>query len=114
MRELICIVCPQGCRLRVEEKQDYRVTGNRCARGAEYGRTELQNPTRTVTSTVAVRGAMYPRCPVKTSAPIPKHLIFKAVEALSGIELRAPVKMGQVVIHDVCGTGADFIATRDM
>ena len=114
MRELICIVCPQGCRLRVEEEQDYRVTGNRCARGAEYGRTELQNPTRTVTSTVAVRGAMYPRCPVKTSAPIPKHLIFKAVEALSGIELRAPVKMGQVVIHDICGTGADFIATRDM
>ena len=35
MRELICIVCPQGCRLRVEEKQDYRVTGNRCARGAD-------------------------------------------------------------------------------
>ncbi len=114
MRELICIVCPQGCRLRVEEEQDYRVTGNRCARGAEYGRTELQNPTRTVTSTVAVRGAMYPRCPVKTSAPIPKYLIFKAMETLDGIELRAPVKMGQVVIHDVCGTGADFIATRDM
>lgn len=114
MRELICIVCPQGCRLRVEEEQDYRVTGNRCARGAEYGRTELQNPTRTVTSTVAVRGAMYPRCPVKTSAPIPKHLIFKAMETLNGIELQAPVKMGQVVIHDVCGTGVDFIATRDM
>lgn len=114
MRELICIVCPQGCRLHVDEEHDYRVTGNRCPRGAEYGRTELKNPTRTLTSTVAVQGAMYPRCPVKTSAPIPKGRIFEAMKALDGLVLQAPVHLGQVVVPDICGTGVDFIATRDL
>lgn len=114
MKELICIVCPQGCRLRVDESKDYAVTGNRCPRGEAYGRTELENPVRTITSTVAVRGAMYPRCPVKTSAPIPKALIFEAMRTLDGLVLDAPVHLGQVVVRDVCGTGVDFVATREL
>lgn len=114
MKELICIVCPQGCRLRVDESKDYAVTGNRCPRGMAYGRTELENPVRTITSTVAVRGAMYPRCPVKTSAPIPKALIFEAMRTLDGLVLDAPVHLGQVVVRDVCGTGVDFVATREL
>ena len=76
MKELICIVCPKGCRLRVDENDGYKVTGNTCPRGEEYGKMELTNPTRTITSTVAVRGAAHPRCPVKTTKPIPKGLIF--------------------------------------
>lgn len=114
MKELICIVCPQGCRLRVDESKDYAVTGNRCPRGEAYGRTELENPVRTITSTVAVRGAMYPRCPVKTSAPIPKALIFEAMRTLDCLVLDAPVHLGQVVVRDVCGTGVDFVATREL
>lgn len=114
MKELICIVCPQGCRLRVDESKDYAVTGNRCPRGEAYGHTELENPVRTITSTVAVRGAMYPRCPVKTSAPIPKALIFEAMRTLDGLVLDAPVHLGQVVVRNVCGTGVDFVATREL
>lgn len=114
MKELICIVCPQGCHLCVDEEDGYQVTGNRCKRGEEYGKTELQNPTRTITSTVAVRGGLYPRCPVKTSAPIPKGMIFEAMETLDGIVLDVPVQLGQVVVRDICGTGVDFITTREM
>lgn len=114
MKELICIVCPQGCRLHVDEENGYQVTGNRCERGEAYGKTELQNPTRTITSTVAVRGGLYPRCPVKTSAPIPKEMIFGAMKTLDGVVLDAPVRLGQVVVHDICGTGVDFITTREM
>ena len=33
MKELICIVCPRGCRLTVDENNDYAVTGNSCKRG---------------------------------------------------------------------------------
>ena len=72
MKELICIVCPKGCCLHVDESNDYAVTGNGCARGAMYGRTELTNPTRVVTSTVCVSGAELPRCPVKRIAPFPR------------------------------------------
>ena len=112
MKELICIVCPKGCRLRVDENDGYKVTGNTCPRGEEYGKMELTNPTRTITSTVAVRGAAHPRCPVKTTRPIPKGLIFEAMQTLDGLELTAPVALGQVAVANVCGTGADFVTTR--
>lgn len=114
MKELICIVCPKGCHLRVDEDRGYAVTGNGCPRGAEYGKIELKNPTRVVTSTVRVHGAAHPRCPVKTDRPIPKGLIFQAMAALEAVDLTAPVPAGQVVVKNVCGTGANFVATREM
>ena len=114
MKEIICIVCPKGCHLKVDEQNGYAVTGNTCERGAEYGKIELLNPTRTITSTVAVEGGLYPRCPVKTSKPIPKGLIFEAMKTLDGLLLQAPVALGQVVVKDICGTGADFIACRTL
>ena len=114
MKELICIVCPKGCHLHVDEENGCAVTGNSCARGAEYGKMELLNPTRVVTSTVKCRGLSHLRCPVKTSCAIPKSLVFDAVKALDGIELADPVHTGQVIVKNVCGTGADFIACRDL
>ena len=114
MKELICIVCPQGCRLKVDEERDYDVTGNRCPRGAAYGRAELTHPTRVVTSTVRCVGGTYPRCPVKTSGPIPKSAIFSAMALLDEVTLTAPVRAGQVVVENVMGTGVDFVTTRSM
>ena len=114
MKELICIVCPKGCHLKVDEENGYSVTGNACPRGAEYGKKELTAPTRVITSTVKVRGAIYSRCPVKTAAPIPKGLIFEAMELLNDVELQAPVRVGDIVIEDICGTGIPFIAARDL
>lgn len=114
MTELICIVCPKGCHLRVDEEKGYTVSGNACARGEEYGRVELTAPTRMVTSTVAVQGGLYPRCPVKTSKPVPKAAIFDVMRALDTIVLQAPVALGHLVVSDVCGTGADIVATREM
>lgn len=114
MKELICIVCPKGCHLKVDEDNDYAVTGNGCPRGAEYGRAELTNPTRVVTSTVRCVGGIYPRCPVKTDGVIPKGMIFKVMEALNHVELAAPVAVGQVVIENVCGTGVNVVSARTM
>lgn len=114
MKELICIVCPKGCHLRVDEERDFAVTGSGCPRGEEYGKMELMNPTRVITSTVKCRGLTHLRCPVKTSQPIPKGLVFAAMRELDGIELTSPVHAGQVVAENVCGTGADFIACRDL
>jgi len=114
MKELVCIVCPNGCRLQVDEEQDFRVTGNRCPKGAEYGKAELTNPTRTVTSTVRCLGGAYPRCPVKTDRPIPKGRIFAVMAALDGVTVTAPVRIGDRILENVCGTGADIVATRNL
>ena len=114
MENLICIVCPKGCHLQVDEDNGYAVTGNSCPRGAEYGKTELLHPTRVLTSTVRVDGGLHRRLPVKTTAPIPKELLFQAMEALNGVTLTAPVTVGQVVIANLLGTGVDVVATREM
>ena len=44
MTSIICITCPKGCRLSVDEENGYKVTGNGCPRGEIYGKNELQHP----------------------------------------------------------------------
>ncbi|MCL2856260.1 MAG: DUF1667 domain-containing protein [Oscillospiraceae bacterium] len=114
MTEIICIVCPKGCRLKVYEDSGFKVTGHQCQRGETYGRDELKNPLRAITSTVKISGAAHRRCPVKTKGAIPKRLIGEAVRLLDSVNLTAPVMLGQVVIEDICGTGIPFVTTRSL
>ena len=114
MKELVCIVCPRGCRLRVDEENGCAVTGNSCPRGAEYGKNEVSNPTRVLTSTVRIEGARYRRCPVKTRTAVPKGKLIEIMGLLNDVEVTAPVKTGQVVLPDAAGTGVDVVATKDM
>ena len=113
MKELVCIVCPKGCRLRVDEENGYLVSGNSCIRGAEYGKNEILNPTRVLTSTVKMEGGLYRRCPVKTNKAIPKGMLFDVMQALNAVTLTSPVTVGQVVIENVCGTGVNVVATAN-
>jgi CxxC motif-containing protein len=114
MKELVCIVCPRGCRLQVDEENGFAVTGNSCERGAEYGKNEISNPTRVLTSTVKAVGGRYRRCPVKTSGAVPKGKLLEVMSLLDGVEVKAPVHIGQVVLSNVAGTGMDVIATKEM
>lgn len=112
-QELICIVCPQGCRLLVEERNgSYQVSGNTCKRGEQYGITEMTAPTRVITSTVCLKGGRYPRLPVKTNRAIPKKLIFDCMEQINQLTVYAPVKMGDVILKNVLDTGIDIISCR--
>ena len=113
MKQLVCIVCPKGCHLSIDENS-FAVSGNACPRGAEYAKKELTNPTRVVTSTVKIKGALYRRCPVKTDSDIPKGKIFEAMALLDGIELQAPVRSGDIVIANLLDLGVSFVATKDM
>lgn len=114
MKNMICIICPRGCHLCVDEENGYTVTGFGCERGEKYGRKELINPTRMVTSTVRLKGGAHPRCPVKTSRDIPRGLIKEAMKLLDDVELQSPVRVGDVVLANILGIGADFVVTRDM
>ncbi|MDD3404260.1 MAG: DUF1667 domain-containing protein [Hespellia sp.] len=113
---LICIGCPMGCPLTIEKEGSniLRVTGNTCPRGDAYARKELTNPTRIVTSTVAVEGSDVVRVSVKTREDIPKDMIFACVKALKNVRLKAPVHIGDVVLENVAGTGVDVVATREV
>jgi CxxC motif-containing protein len=113
VKEFVCIVCPKGCRLRVDEESG-KVSGNSCGRGEEYGRNEAMNPVRFICSTVRIEGAQYRRCPVKTEKPIPKARIFDAMKTLEDVRLKSPVAVGDIAARDVCGLGIDFVVTRAM
>ena len=51
---------------------------------------------------------------MKTDGVIPKGKMFEVMEALNEVELTAPVTVGQIVIENVCGTGANVVAARTM
>lgn len=112
MKELICIVCPKGCHLKVDEEHDYAVTGNSCPRGAEYGRNEILHPVRVITSVVRMEGEKS-CCPVKTDGGIPKGKIFEAMEELKPVRVSRPIHIGDVVVKDVCGTDVNWTATKN-
>ncbi|MBW6463695.1 MAG: DUF1667 domain-containing protein [Firmicutes bacterium] len=117
-KEMICILCPLGCKMQVSEKEgepgELLMRGQLCKKGKEYAYEEFTNPTRTLTSTVVVHGAVLPRLPVKTSKPIPIKMIFPVVEEIAKVEIKGPVKMGDVIISDVLGSGIDIVATRSL
>lgn len=115
-RNLICINCPMGCALtvRMDGENVVSVSGNTCRRGEDYARKEVTNPTRIVTSTVRVLGGDAPMVSVKTKQDIPKGKIFACMEALRGIEVTAPVHIGDVILENVADTGADIVATRNV
>ena len=112
-RNLICIVCPRGCTLEVtlSEGKVASVTGNACPRGKTYAEDECTAPKRTVTSTARTDdGALVP---VKTDSPIPKELVFDLMKAINSVKAPASVKIGDVIIRDVLGTGANVVATGE-
>lgn len=113
---LICVSCPMGCHLEITipEAGEWVITGNQCQRGIVYAKAELTNPVRVLTSTVVVNNGFLKRLPVRTSDAIPKPLLFEAMAALNKVELDAPVKIGDVIIADLLGTGVDLIASRSM
>ena len=115
IKNFICINCPLGCPLTVEVEngQVVKVSGNTCKRGETYAVKEITASARTVTSTVRVKGGERPVVAVRTKTDISKDKIFACMEAINKAEITAPVKIGDVVIADVCGTGVDVVATAN-
>lgn len=115
-RELICIGCPMGCQLRVqlEDGAVTSVEGNTCKRGDTYARREVVNPTRILTTTLPVRGGCRPTVAVKTAGEVPKTLLLDCVRAVRSLTVIAPVRAGEVVCEDLCGTGIALITVRDV
>ena len=112
MKEIICITCPKGCHLKVDE-ETFAVTGNSCPRGAVYGANELRNPVRVVTSTVVVDGPAR-RLPVKTDRPIPKGKMFEVMDEIARVRVQPPVAVGDILIPNVAGTDGNVVATKNL
>jgi CxxC motif-containing protein len=124
MKNLTCIMCPLGCSLTVEEGPPepggfsaLTVTGNRCPRGAAYAQEEVRAPRRVLTATCGVLGgeAGAPRrLPVKTTAPCPREQIPALLADIYRLQVKLPVKTGDLVIAGWQGSGIDVAAARTL
>ncbi len=116
MKELICINCPMGCNLTVDDsdKNNIIVTGNNCKRGQIYGINEVLHPKRMITSSVFVIGGRENVVSVKTKEAIDKNLIFDCINVLKTIKVHAPVHIGDVIVSNILNTGIDIVATRNV
>ena len=117
-KKMTCIVCPIGCQLTVEiiheSHSNMKIVGNKCPRGIVYAKEEMTHPTRIVPTTVVIENAILRRLPVKTDKPIDKNKIFDVMAALNDVVVKAPVKMGDVIVYRVLETDVNIIATRSM
>lgn len=113
--ELICINCPMGCRLTValEDGAVTSVSGNLCPLGADYAKQEAVCPMRVLTSLMRARGDGKPFS-VKSDRPVPRSLLFNCVAEIYKTRPIPPLACGDVVIANICGTGANIVSTQDV
>lgn len=116
-REIVCIVCPNGCRMNVHINDNNEVTlveNALCEKGRSYAKDEIQCPKRSLTSTVKVIDGVLPLVSVRSNKPLPKEKIQCAIAELRKIEIEAPVAYHQVIVSDILGTGVDIITTKEI
>ncbi|BDR68174.1 NAD(FAD)-dependent dehydrogenase [Clostridium tetani] len=115
-RILTCIGCPMGCNLNVklENGEVVDVKGNSCGIGINYAKKECTNPKRIVTSSVYIEDGEIDILPVKTKEDIPKNKINECMKSLKGLTVKAPIKIGDIILENICDTGVNIIATRSI
>ncbi|MGE5308493.1 MAG: DUF1667 domain-containing protein [Deltaproteobacteria bacterium] len=115
-KNMTCIECPVGCSLcaDIENCRLVQVSGNKCPKGEGYARSEVENPSRFLTSIAAARGLELKMVPVRTDKPIPKSRMMEAAAQIKKITIDRPVRAGEVLVKDLLGLGVDVVATRSV
>ena len=107
-KEIICTVCPRGCHIMVEGEGDniISVEGNACKRGLTYASAEFSHPVRILTTTVKIKGESHDL--------LPREKLFECMDVIRKAEAGTPVKCGAVIISNICNTGIDIVATKNI
>jgi CxxC motif-containing protein len=91
-----------------------KITGNKCKRGRAFAESEILNPLRTLTTTVATSVPRYPVLPVRSAGGIPKGRIREAMDLLNSITVSSSLRIGEIVVENLLGLGVDVIASSDI
>ena len=113
-REFTCIICPNGCLIKVEYEGTNikNIKGDECPKGKDYVKNEITNPLRVFTGSVLVENGDFSLVGVKTPVPIPKKYLKKVGEITRRIKVEAPVRIGQAVAFNLLNENIDLVATR--
>jgi CxxC motif-containing protein len=112
---MTCIICPEGCKMEVLVKgRGVDVSGHKCKKGPLFAADEVLNPQRILTTTMEIESEDVHRIAVRSSAGVPKDKLVEMIGLLRKTRLCAPVKMGDVIIADILGSGANIIASSSV
>ncbi|MFW5780508.1 MAG: DUF1667 domain-containing protein [Bacillota bacterium] len=115
MKEIICIVCPNGCRMQIsKEGKDIEVKGAKCPKGKEYAIAEMTDPRRSIASTVKTIFEDGRVLPVRTDGEVPKDKIFELMKMINKVVIKKRIKRGDIILQNVFDTGVNVIATSSM
>jgi CxxC motif-containing protein len=114
--KITCIICPVGCEVTVHHKERIitKIEGLQCKKGIGYAKEELFDPKRTLTTTMIVKDGDLPLVSVKSDRPITKDRLFDVMDAISEIDVQAPIEIGDVLVENVMGLDADIVATKNV
>ena len=116
--EMTCIGCPKGCdvTLTAEGEEIISITGNTCPKGIEFAKNEFLHPVRTFTGSMdaegSIEGAKTVSC--RTEKDIAKKDMLLVAKEVKKHVVKLPVMVGDVLIENVCGTGVNIIATKNV
>ncbi|MFO7795533.1 MAG: DUF1667 domain-containing protein [Promethearchaeati archaeon] len=116
IKTIRCIVCPTGCEIKVKENPEGEVNfeGYTCRRGLEYAKQEFYEPKRVLTTTIRVENGFLPLVPVRVDQAIPKQKLEEALDKIANTVVKAPLKMGDILIEKIVDDEANLIASRDL
>ena len=116
IRVIRCIVCPTGCEIKVKKGEQDQIVfeGYTCNRGLEYAEQEYREPKRILTTTIRVKNGFLPLVPVRTDKPMLKDKLGEALLQIAKTEVKAPIKMGEILIKNILDSGVNIIASRDL
>lgn len=118
-RELICLVCPNGCSIHVDYEEGnpprlVRAEGARCPRGETWAQQEIEDPRRTFSTSVRVFGGDFLEASVRLTKPVPLSKVFEVMAEIKKIGLKAPLAIGDVILVNPAGTETEVIITRNV
>ncbi len=112
--DIVCIVCPNGCRIRCAQTEGEIVcSGQKCKRGETYAAAELTHPMRSLTTSVKTAFPESPVVSVRTDGEIEKAKLIDVAKALGSVIVNQRVKIGDIIAENICGTGVNIICTSD-
>ena len=115
-KEIICIVCPLGCRMDVEldGTKVKAVQGHQCKKGPKHAQKEVSFPGRILTTTIKTDNPEMPLLPIRSNQEIPKGQLMDCMREIAGHPVKSPVKLGEPIIQNILGLGVDMVSCRTM
>jgi CxxC motif-containing protein len=113
-------MCPNGCLIEAELTGDRppklrSLRGNRCKKGKSWVKQEVENPTRTISTSLSVRGGDFGSVSVRTAQAVPREKIPAVMAEIRALgTLDAPLHIGQVLLQNPAGTETEVIVTREV